>query len=252
MCNFFSFRTDGAGKPYYLNAEQRKEMLAKGELPDSHTTIAHYYGFQGADEDMLNAYEYNPLTKAFEVDRMNNKDDSKAAMKWVATLDFKTIVPELIIKPIIHPFILPKAEATESDLELLKQWASVGASVRDSVRDSVGASSVRDSVGASIWDSVGASVRDSVGASVRDSVGASVWDSVGASSIWDSVGASVWAYTGSFFNLDKWLYVDHAAGVYPFQPCVDLWERGIVPSYDGKVWRLHSGENADVIWEGTL
>ncbi len=89
-------------------------------------------------------------------------------------------------------------------------WASVGdsvgASVRDSVRDSVwdsvGASvkdSVRDSVGASVRDSVGASVRDSVKASVGDSVRASVWDSVKASvgdSVRDYVWASVWASVG--------------------------------------------------------
>jgi hypothetical protein len=107
---------------------------------------------------------------------------------------------------------------TPRDIELLKEWASVGASVRDSVWvsvwvsvwDSVGASvrdsvwvnvrdSVRDSVGASVWDSVRDSVRDSVGASVGDSVWVSVGASVGASvrdSVWvsvrDSVGASVW------------------------------------------------------------
>ena len=26
---------------------------------------------------------------------------------------------------------------------------------------------------------------------------------------------------------------------YPFQPSVDLWLSGVVPSFDGHVWRLH-------------
>ena len=172
MCNFFSFRSDGAGQFYYLDAEQRKG-IEKTNNPDSHTYIAEYYGFKGKDEDMLNAYEYNPLTREFNIDRMPNKDDSELAREWVKKLDFKTIVPELIIKPIINPLLIERSETvTKNEKELLKEWASVW--------DSVGAS-VRASVWASVRDSVWASVRASVWASVRDSVRASVWASVGDS-----------------------------------------------------------------------
>lgn len=112
----------------------------------------------------------------------------------------------------INPLLLPKITPTEADIILLKQWASVGDSV---------------------WDSVGASVGDSVWASVW----ASVWD-------------SVWAYIGSLFPaITKWEYVNHTPGVYPFQSAVDLWRRGLVPSYLGGVWRLHSGAQAEIVWE---
>ena len=135
----------------------------------------------------------------------------------------------------IHPFKLPKRTPTDEDIALLKQWSSVW-------------SSVRDSVGSSVWDSVRDSVRDSVWSSVWDSVWSSVWDSVW-SSVRDSVGSSVWAYIGSMFpGVTKWEYVDHAKGEYPFQSAVDLWKRGLVPSFDGKIWRLHSGEKAEVFW----
>ena len=80
-----------------------------------------------------------------------------------------------------------------------------------------------------------------------DSVGASVWDSVGAS-VWDSVGA----YAGSFFNLPRksWKYTENIKTKhYPFQSLVDLWEMGIVPSFDGEIWRLHAGKDAVVIFE---
>jgi hypothetical protein len=30
-----------------------------------------------------------------------------------------------------------------------------------------------------------------------------------------------------------------------------LWEAGLVPSFDGKVWRLHSGKSADIVYELT-
>ena len=167
----------------------------------------------------------------------------------------------------VRPFKLaPPPKIAEEHIILLRSWDSVGASVGASVWASVGAS-VGDSVGASVWASVGDSVGDSVWASVGDfvwaSVRASVWASVRASvwaSVWasvgdsvgDSVGASVGAYTGWIFRdvVEKWKGIDHEPGVYPFQPAVDLWKQGLVSSYDGKVWRLHGGEKAEVLWEG--
>ena len=72
----------------------------------------------------------------------------------------------------------------------------------------------------------------------------SVWASFG-----DSVRASVRAYTSSFFDIKKWVYIDHKEGENPFQSCIDLWEQGLVPSFDGKKWSLHGGEKAEVLYE---
>jgi len=72
------------------------------------------------------------------------------------------------------------------------------------------------------------------------------WDSV-----WDSVRGSVGAYVGSFFILPVWKGVKHPHGKYPFAPCVQLWELGLVSSFDGKTWRLHGGEKAKVLFEIT-
>ena len=117
----------------------------------------------------------------------------------------------------INPLNIRKHKPTKSDIELLKTW---------------------DSVWASVWDSVGALVGALVGASVWASVGALV-----GASVWTSVGASVWAYTGSLFNI--W------GDTYKFQPAVDLWKRGFIPSFDGKTWRLHSGKKAEIVYEWT-
>lgn len=78
------------------------------------------------------------------------------------------------------------------------------------------------------------------------SVRASVWDSVG-DSVWDSVGA----YTSSYVRLDQWKYTEklkYKKGENPFQSCIDLWERGFVPSFDGKVYRLHQGPKAKIVY----
>jgi hypothetical protein len=69
-------------------------------------------------------------------------------------------------------------------------------------------------------------------------------------SVWDSVGDSVSAYVGSLFpNITRWKYIAHEPGIYPFQSAANLWRRGLVPSYDGKQWRLHSGPTAEIVWE---
>jgi hypothetical protein len=98
---------------------------------------------------------------------------------------------------------------------------------------------------------MGDSVGDSVGVSVGASVGDSVWDSVG-DSVWDSV----WAYIGSFFKLPRkaWKYTDKikCCTDYPFQPSVDLWTMGLVPSFDGQVWKLYGGPKAKVLWKGKI
>jgi len=216
----------------YFDWESRKKCLS-GELkyePDSHTSIADHFGFKAEEEDGLNKYEYNPLTKKFTIDQLNAKNhDQIEAEKWVRALDFATIVPQLICKEIVHPFTIHN-DVTQEDIDNLKEWASVRASV---------SASVWASVRASVGYSVGYSVRDSVGDSVGDSVCASVWDSV-----WASVGASVWdsvrAYCSSFFSIEH---------KYDCSSLNKLWNRGFVPSFDGTTWRLHSGKKAKIVYE---
>ena len=261
MCQFFSFVTDPVNHPaeyYYFDWEYCKANLDDDGV-DSHSHICAHFAL---DEDRCNKYEFNPLTKAFTIDQINSKrDDSEAAEKWANRIDFKTIVEPLIVKRIVNPLELPQVEkVTDEQIGWLKEWASVRASVWDSVRDSVWAAvrisvcdSVWDSVwaavGASVWISVWASVWDSVGASVRAAVRDSVWaavrDSVRAAvrdSVWDSVWDSVRAYFSSFFAINY---------EYDFSSAVKLWEAGLVPSFDGTTWRLHSGESADVVYEWT-
>ena len=118
----------------------------------------------------------------------------------------------------VNPCDISPPEIDQHIIDLVKQWASVWASVGDSAWDSVTASA---------WDSVTASVWAYIGASVGASVGASAW-----ASAWDSVTASVWAYIGSLFP--------NAFPVpYPFQSAVELWKMGLIPVKVRKKWRLY-------------
>ena len=153
MCKFFSMCSDGNGNPIYFDWSLRKKILAKEidvESPDSHTSIATYFGHKGKKEDKLNKYEYNPLTKVFTVDQINITDDKCLVERWVKGIDFRTITPHLNLFPIKNPLEKKSKKITKKELLLLKEWASIWASVRDSVRDSVRAS-VGASVGASVW-----------------------------------------------------------------------------------------------------
>ena len=94
MCQFFSFLTNGKGKYFYLNAEQRQEAWGQKENPDSHAYIVNYFQNKGRIamgndvEDKFNKYEYTITSKGFEFvkDQINTKDDSVEAETWVKNL----------------------------------------------------------------------------------------------------------------------------------------------------------------------
>ena len=68
----------------------------------------------------------------------------------------------------------------------------------------------------------------------------------------ESVSDLIWAYIGSLFpKIEKWKHCEHINPVgYPFQSGVQLWNMGIVPSFDGKIWRLHTKNG--IAWEGKI
>ena len=139
--------------------------------------------------------------------------------------------------------LLIKQKVTDKHKQLLRSWALIWNSVQDSVFDSV-----EKSLGYSIWSSV----RDSVSlvpgvvrVSVQGSVGYSVWNLVQ-----DSIMASVGAYISSGFpNIKNWKYIDHEEGINPFQSGIDLWNDNLIPSFDGNIWRVHSGAKAEIVFE---
>lgn len=223
MCRFYSFLTDEKGNRYAMGHDIRVKIRNRESdlREDSHASIAKLWNI---DEDKCNKYEFNPLTRELKLDMQNLDFNDKELINIDELLEeVKEAVPKFIIKPIIHPFTDIKfdGEITDEIIDLVREW-----------------SNVRNSVGDSVWDYVGDSVWDYVGRSVRDSIVGPVWDSV-----WDSVGYSVedsvsgfvwdfiYAYISSFFNIDYG---------YDFSSAIKLWEMGLVPSFAGKTWRLHS------------
>ena len=84
MCQFFGLISDGLGTVYYLNAEDRAKLRQHNPNrygPDSHSSIADFHGFP--NDDKMNKYEYNPLTKEFTVDQINARKDDRRKVKKI-------------------------------------------------------------------------------------------------------------------------------------------------------------------------
>jgi len=64
----------------------------------------------------------------------------------------------------------------------------------------------------------------------------------------------------SFPKIKNWKYIDKRKAPFnkikgnPFRSAIKLWKMGLVPSYDyyNKVWRLHGGSKAEILWSGTV
>jgi len=61
------------------------------------------------------------------------------------------------------------------------------------------------------------------------------------------------AYAGSLFtDPNRYKGREKRPFVYKFISGVYLWERGLIPSFDGKVWRLHSGKECKIVYSEKL
>jgi len=86
MCKFLSLISDGTGKVYFLNSEQRKELMLNNPNKykfDSHTSIASFYGL---NDDRVNKYEVDvyPVLN-LNVDTISVKDDFRQVEQYVDT-----------------------------------------------------------------------------------------------------------------------------------------------------------------------
>ena len=227
MCKAFSCVIKRSGKVYWkLGIDSHEDIISKFKL-DRENKKRNQCAIEISPKNN-NYIEPNEWVFKFDDDcpdwwKLSHEKACWSAHKeWNKQLRKKLYINRL--KNLIHPFndIPMVKKPTKQHIKLLKQWDSVVYSVRDSVGDSV-------------WSSVGYSVWSSVGDSVRDSVWSSVWSFVGYNF---KISRNKWKYTKNIKTKD-----------YPFMPVVKLWKQGLVPSFDGEYWRLHSGKKAKVVFK---
>lgn len=159
----------------------------------------------------------------------------------------------VILKPVFNPLKdkIFNDEITPEIIDLLKEWKNI---YRTVLCDETGKYN-SDIITKTIKDSVGSEVyylcRTSVYRTSRYMVSNQVWDTLQritkltdnthAGDYFDDLTeASADAFLSSFFNLEKWGDIKSEPYKNPFLPCVRLWELGLVPSFDGRRWRLNS------------
>ena len=244
MCQFFSFVSNGKGKLYYFNWTQRQAIFndklfsPTGQSigsADSHSEICAFYDL---DCDMVNKYEYNPLTKHLTVDQINyHENDSLVCGREVNKLNFKKIIKPLIIKKAINPLNMKKQKiGIKGALRLLRKWVVVRDSIEGSIMEHLW-QSILLSLYCCIADAIATSVMDLITDFFEAHIKVYDWEHVQ-----DSIGDFEWAYITSFLKVKC---------NYDLSPAIKLWEAGYVPSYDGTTWRLH-GYNGQPLWEGAI
>jgi len=196
--------------------------------------------------------------------RVYREDDVKCAFKQLKVI--RELDPREVFKwrygeainP-VNPLKVPMPSVSQKHLTWLREWALVERQFRWSFDSTIRMSlsdddsgfayhAVRFTLGGTLYGEVWIAVLCAFDDATEDNVFITVKDSV-----FDVCSA----YTGYLFEpvVEKWKSCpgeDEGLNDYPFQSAVELWKEGLVPSFDGKVWRLHGGYKADILWEGEI
>ena len=232
-----------------------KELICKN-FDESNNECSN--GFYAVDIDgliyFLNKCKYN---KVFEVEvggKRKEFDQFKRRFekqKIIRMLDEEK-VKELIRKASdkmdynyyemcypLDPRSIECGEVNNQVIELLKKWDSVFHIINNSVYPSIYRS---------IYNPIYKVAQESFYYSLYYHIG--IFDKTIDRTIYDYATECACAYLGSlFFNIEKWIRIEHKKGEYPFQCGVELLKLGFIPIFDGSTWRLHAGKDMKIVYE---
>jgi hypothetical protein len=256
MCTFFSFCTCPSfhpGKRFYFNWKQRnsKESAYQDIYCDSHDHIIHHYKL---DDAVVNKYEYNPFTKRLIADTINSSINDIAQVRdWAEKFDFKRIVKPLIKTDVINPFDLPTADANMIAVDLLNKFIHLIESddINIAAIAARSAIQIKHHVCTNLFYKLKS--LSSCAYDIKTPIIHSLFEHYGARYINESKYGKIsrfidlidYLYFISLFDLDILKYLDIRCIKY----VEELWNMGIVISYDGDKYRLHSDHNAKIIYE---
>ncbi len=232
MSQFFTFIAGPDDQKYYLDAAERKTVMAAGVDPDDADVIAEYSGVSALPPYI--EYHYNPFSKLMSVthhpesDDVNFDRDTHAARAWVSEMDLTALVPGVIIKEAVTLHAYQGRHITARDIELIGLWAEIYKSL--------------DYNCVSIYRAVDQKISElnisaGVIASVRQAVQMrQVYKDPLDAPYYNSSFAADEAYISSFFELVFGNGVNTGGHSNIMWPVIELIESGIKPTYDGHQW----------------
>ena len=236
MYGFFSFLSDGNGNIFYIGCDERRRIFA-GEssvsADDDECIAIHNFGSR-EKADLYNYWYYDPFTDNLTLKRENTTNDRNLLDKEKIIAAVHECVPEFILKPVINPFTNGQFEGqvTPEILELLHGWESVIDTIDDSLSDIA-------------YETIISTVHETM----NDQILSIIWDKIKAETdesdfcyCYESVFEAVLGYLSSFFVFKKWTNSEENSNINPYQPCISLWEMGIVPVFNGRQWSLHGSK----------
>lgn len=134
----------------------------------------------------------------------------------------------------------------KTDIEDLLQWVSIYQfniiSPRSSIRETI-MQRVGSSIGQDVWNYI----KESLWTDIME--GAPIREILHGKSAGERQEAMLGALVGSFFTgITDWKYYTGESDGYPYQPAVDLFNRGYIIS-GGQKWRLHSVKDGSILYE---
>jgi hypothetical protein len=247
----FKFLLDIKGNFFHVEGDLREKNVRRffsdEEKNDSTSWLEKHFKKEEKD---LRVYQYNPLSKKLIL----IKDNNEVVKKWCEELDWKKIYPRLIIKDVVNPFKVEKRTPNEDDISNLKKWAKTRESLLNPLVDK---NVVYDANEKAIDHYINSSNKFhlvgnintdewfTVTSAITSNFSHKEWSEL--SSIFDSFEDSLYDYT----NVYATYFFDFKFN-YDYSSFHNLWNKGLVPSYDGTKWRLHSGEKAEIVWEGEI
>jgi len=141
----------------------------------------------------------------------------------------------------INPFLAPRVEVTGEMLDILREWSRVWTLGLPISTFMDGLPLLWITVRDGIWNRLLLSMEPLY----------PIWRCF-PDKAWDSAVSCAASYAASLFKPGFSCPGMSRRQWKSFQVGAGLWRRGVIPSFDGEVWRLHSGEKAAVIWEGRL
>ena len=244
----------------YFTFEERKQACASGLNPNNFENLTRLKELSDA-KGWLKVF-WNPFTDEVEIYRNNGRitpaiESEKLKelhggkiLSLVKNLDLQELY-RLKIKPYIHPLEVQRPffqEPTEKEFQWLNEWKLIclnGVSaIKEEVEQILGKDflSVVEDNQSRGYPTVFMEVQNTIMKSVNDRRTElnQAWGKVGWDNVMPTLYRAHYGHCSTFFNIP--FTTDYSS-------VAQLWEAGLVPSYDGTVWRLHAGKEAKIVYE---